>query len=67
MDRQTVYAAMKTYKQAYREHADLIKNNDELVEQQRVLLPLIAKAEGTANKAREALLRAIEANDAAKS
>jgi hypothetical protein len=60
------FSAMKKYQQAYREHADLIKNNDELVEQQRVLLPLIAKAEAAANKAREAMLLAVQANDAAK-
>lgn len=67
MDRQTIYAAMKTYKQAYREHADLVNRHDILIVQQTELLKEINKAEAAANKAREALLRAIEANDAAKS
>lgn len=60
MDRKSVYQAMQVYRDAYRVTAGLKKQHDVLVEQQRALLTLIEQAEAAENKAREAMLRAIQ-------
>jgi hypothetical protein len=51
---------MQVYRDAYRVTAGLKKQHDVLVEQQRALLTLIEQAEAAENKAREAMLRAIQ-------
>lgn len=66
MDRQTVFTAMKAYRAAYRVHSALVKYHDGLVGQQTALMPMIQQAEAEMNKAREAMLRAVQANDATK-
>lgn len=67
MANNTIYQAMKTYRVAYKKHSDLKFEHDALVAKQRELLPEIGKAEAEMNKAREAMITAIQTNDAAKS
>lgn len=62
-----IYQAMKTYRAAYTKHSDLMFEHDALVAKQRELMPEITKAEADMNKAREAMITAIQTNDAAKS
>lgn len=62
----STYQAMKAYRDAFVLWSDLRKKHDALVEQQKVLLPDINKAEATANKAREAMLQLMQQNPVTK-
>lgn len=62
-----IYQAMKTYRAAYTKHSDLKFEHDGLVVKQRLLISEIVKAEAEMNKAREAMITAIQTNDSAKS
>lgn len=62
-----IYQAMKAYRAAYTKHSDLMFEHDTLVAKQLELLPQVAKAEAEMNKAREAMITAIQTNDSAKS